>query len=98
MQQQQQQQNMNQTQQNQMPQAPNVITSKDLLYITDMMSWNLMAMKKAHFYESQCQIPEVSQAMKEICEMHERHYHKILNHLGNHQQQMSQSSGQQQMQ
>lgn len=77
----QQQTNTTQNEQNVMNQAPNVITSKDLLYLTDMMSWNLMAMKKAHFYAGQCQIPEISQAMEKACQMHERHYQKILNHL-----------------
>ena len=90
---QQQQQNTAQNQQ-QMPQPPNVISSKDLLYITDMMSWNLMAMKKAHFYESQCQIPQIAQAMQKVCQLHERHYEKILSHLENSNNQPSSPTNQ----
>ena len=90
---QQQQQNTTQNQQ-QMPQPPNVISSKDLLYITDMMSWNLMAMKKAHFYESQCQIPQIAQAMQKVCQLHERHYEKILSHLENSNNQPSSPTNQ----
>lgn len=90
---QQQQQNTAQNQQ-QMPQPPNVISSKDLLYITDMMSWNLMAMKKAHFYESQCQIPQIAQAMQKVCQLHERHYEKILSHLENSNNQPSSPNNQ----
>ncbi|MBE4907370.1 hypothetical protein IMZ08_04750 [Bacillus luteolus] len=78
----QQQQNVNQNQQV-MSQAPNVITTKDLLYLSDMMSWNLMALKKAHFLAGQCQIPELSQALDKAGQMHQRHYEKILGHLQN---------------
>ncbi|MBD8071480.1 hypothetical protein F7888_21400 [Bacillus sp. PS06] len=84
--------------QNQQPiqsEPPAVLSSKDLLYLTDMMSWNLLALKKAHFYESQCEISEISQAMKQACEMHERHYRTILGHL-DASKQPSQSQQQQQ--
>lgn len=84
------------TGQNVMSQAPNVITTKDLLYLTDIMSWNLMALKKAHFYESQCQVPEISQAMQKACEMHERHYQMVLKHLENTNQPSASQSTQQQ--
>lgn len=104
----QQQQNTSQTQNQQavMPQAPAVITTKDLLYLSDMMSWNLMAMKKAHFFANQCQVPELSQALDQAGQMHQRHYEKILGHLQNtnqptqgmQQQQQQQQNNQQQMQ
>ena len=53
----QQQQNFNtQNQQAVFQQPPAVISSKDAMYLTDMLSWNLLAMKKAHFYAQQVRI------------------------------------------
>ncbi|WP_453994034.1 hypothetical protein [Bacillus nitroreducens] len=83
----------------QMSETPDVITSKDLLYLTDMMSWNLLALKKAHFFAGQCQMPEISQALEKACQMHERHYRQILEHMQKHTgqapQQPNQNQGQQ---
>ncbi|MBU8906627.1 hypothetical protein [Desertibacillus haloalkaliphilus] len=81
---QQQQQPMNQ--QGLMPQPPSVVTTKDHLYINDMLSWNLLAMKKAHFFAQQCVDPEVKNALEQAGQMHERHYQQILGHLQNNQQ------------
>lgn len=45
-----QQQNMNmQNQQGMMQQPPGIISTKDALYLTDMMSWNLLSAKKRIF-------------------------------------------------
>jgi len=86
----------------QMSETPAVITSKDLLYLTDMMSWNLLALKKAHFFAGQCHMPEISQALEKACQMHERHYRQILDHMQKHTgqapQQPSQNQQSQQMQ
>lgn len=82
----------------QMSEAPAVITSKDLLYLTDMMSWNLLALKKAHFYAGQCQMSEISQALEKACQMHERHYRQILNHMQKHTGQAPQMPNQSQIQ
>lgn len=91
----QQQQNMGinqgQQQQNIMPEPPNVITSKDHLYITDMLSWNLLAIKKAHSFAQLCTDQQVKQAVEQAGKMHYRHYQMLLNHLNQQQsQQMSQ--------
>nr|WP_051382234.1 hypothetical protein [Sediminibacillus terrae] len=64
-----------------MQQPPNMISEKDLLYITDMLSWNLNASKKANFYAEQCQLPEIKQALDTTAKMHQRHYQQILSHL-----------------
>lgn len=83
----QQQQQSNQFgQQGIMPQPPSVVTSKDHLYITDMLSWNLLAMKKAHFFAGQCKDPEIKTALEQAGQMHQRHYQKILGHLQNQNQ------------
>lgn len=63
-------------------QPPPVISTKDALYLTDMLSWNLLAMKKAHFYAQQVQDQELINAFNQCGQMHQRHYEQILSHLG----------------
>ncbi|HYK72846.1 MAG TPA: hypothetical protein VEV44_06910 [Pseudoneobacillus sp.] len=85
-----QQQNMNmQNQQGLMQQPPAVISTKDSSYITDMLSWNLLAMKKAHFFAAQCQDPEIKGIIDQCGQMHQRHYQQILSHMNNHLQNQS---------
>ena len=67
-----------------MQKPPGIISTKDLLYLQDMMSWNLNAMKKTHFFANQAQDQEVKNALHAVCTLHERHYQKLLNHLAQH--------------
>lgn len=71
------------TQQNQVPipAPPRVITTKDLSYIKDALSWQLIAFKKFHFYAQQVQEPQIKQALEKAGQMHQRHYQKLLTHL-----------------
>jgi hypothetical protein len=71
-----------------MPQPPKMVSTKDQLYLTDMLSWNLNAAKKAHFFAQNCTIPEIRQAIERACQMHEKHYQLILEHLNNQKQMM----------
>ena len=64
-----------------MEQPPHVITTKDFAYINDMLAWNLLAMKKAHFAAGQCQSPDVKAAIDECGKMHQRHYQMLASHL-----------------
>lgn len=84
-----QQQNMNfQNQQQEIMQTPpSVVSTKDSLYLTDMLSWNLLAMKKAHFFAQQCQDQELKTEIEKCGQMHQRHYEKILTHLNSSQNQ-----------
>jgi hypothetical protein len=76
-------QNMNvQNQQAIMQQPPEVISTKDSLYLNDMLSWNLLAMKKAHLFATNCQDQEVKAELEKCGQMHQRHYQMILNHMG----------------
>ncbi|WP_439108470.1 hypothetical protein [Alkalihalophilus lindianensis] len=70
-----------QTGQMQYPEPPQIITTKDALYLNDMLSWNLLAMKKAHFFAEQCQDQEIKQVLEKAGMMHQQHYEKILTHL-----------------
>jgi hypothetical protein len=64
-----------------MQQPPAMISTKDLSYINDMLSWNLDAFKKANFYAEQCQNQEVKTAVNQAGQMHQQHYQKLLQHL-----------------
>ncbi|MFT8361906.1 MAG: hypothetical protein ABF608_01905 [Sporolactobacillus sp.] len=75
------------------PQPPEILTNKDLLYIEDMLSWNLNAIKKAHHYASVCQDRDIVQAMNRACQLHTRHYQCILNHLQKHAETINSSGG-----
>ncbi|MBY6035044.1 hypothetical protein KUV80_00160 [Fictibacillus nanhaiensis] len=70
---------------------PQVVTGKDLNYIKDMLSWNLLGMKKAHFMATQCQDPEVKATLEKACQMHENHYKQIIRHISSHQSTINQT-------
>ncbi|WLR41346.1 hypothetical protein LC087_10495 [Bacillus carboniphilus] len=72
---------------NTMNQPPNVLSTKDLLYLEDMLSWNLIAMKKAHSFATQCTNPEVQNELNKVGEMHNKHYQQILQKLQSNNQQ-----------
>ncbi|TVY10758.1 ferritin-like domain-containing protein [Paenibacillus cremeus] len=63
------------------PVPPRVITTKDLSYLKDAMSWELSAFKKFHFFAQQAQNPQIKQALDKAGQMHQRHYQKLLTHL-----------------
>lgn len=80
----QQQQNTSQAQnQPLMMQPPQVITTKDHLYLKDQLSWELVAMKKCRHFASECQDEQIRQAIDEAGQMHQRHYQILLSHLQN---------------
>lgn len=86
-----QQQPMNQQGQP-MSQPPQVLTDKDLLYISDMLSWNLMAMKKANDMSQNCTDQQVSQSLDTAGKMHQQHYQTLLSHLQNNANQQGSST------
>jgi hypothetical protein len=70
---------------------PQVIMVKDLLYLKDHLSWQLMAMKKCAHFAIECEDPEIKQALDQTGKMHYKHYQLLLKHLQvNNQQQMTQ--------
>lgn len=80
------QQTQTQSQSGQQPilmQPPQVITTKDHLYLKDQLSWELIAMKKCRHFAQECQDPEIRQAIDKAGEMHQRHYNMLLRHLQN---------------
>ncbi len=66
-----------------MQQPPQVITGKDLLYLKDQLSWELLATKKCRHFAGECTDPEIAQAIDKAGQMHQRHYQLLLGHLQN---------------
>jgi hypothetical protein len=64
-----------------MPTPPNMVSTKDQMYLSDMLSWNLLACKKAHFFAKMCQNEDVKAVLEQAGQMHQKHYNKILEHL-----------------
>jgi hypothetical protein len=64
-----------------MGEPPNVITTKDLAYLKDALSWELLAMKKCKQFAASASDPEIRQSIDGIGQMHQRHYQKLLQYL-----------------
>jgi spore coat protein CotF len=87
-------QSMANQQQQQVP--PQVITTKDCMYLKDELSWELLAMKKCSELAKQCTDPEIRQAIDKVGHVHQQHYMRILNHLQtNNELAMQQATGSQ---
>ncbi|MDQ6598488.1 ferritin-like domain-containing protein [Bacillus salipaludis] len=63
------------------PFPPRAITTKDLLYIKDVLSWELLAFKKFHHLAQQATNPQFKQALDKAGRMHQNHYQRLLTHL-----------------
>lgn len=57
------------------------ITGKDLNYLSDEMSWQLLAMKRCHHYSQHVQNPQLKQAIDQVGQMHQRHFEELLSLL-----------------
>jgi hypothetical protein len=62
-------------------QPPNMISTKDLAYLTDALAWELLAFKKCHQYARMCTDSEIQQNIDRIGQMHQQHYGQLLNYL-----------------
>ncbi|PLT35421.1 ferritin-like domain-containing protein [Bacillus sp. V5-8f] len=63
------------------PNPPRAITTKDLLYLKDALSWELLAFKKFSFYAKQVNNPVFKEAFDSAGRMHQNHFKKLLTHL-----------------
>lgn len=63
------------------PTPPRAISTKDLSYLKDAMSWEMLAFKKFHFYAGHVQDEEIKQALDQAGKMHQEHYQRLLSHL-----------------
>jgi hypothetical protein len=63
------------------PFPPRAITTKDLNYLKDALSWELLAFKKFHFLAQQTSNPQIKQALDQAGQMHQNHFQKLITHL-----------------
>ncbi|WP_046173680.1 ferritin family protein [Domibacillus indicus] len=63
------------------PYPPRALSTKDLLYLKDALSWELLAFKKFHFFAQQVSNPDIQQALDRAGKMHQDHFQKLLAHL-----------------
>lgn len=61
-----------------MKEVPNIISTKDLSYIKDMLSWNLVMAKKSKEYLKLVGDKDVKELLKKINEVHKSHYEMLL--------------------
>ncbi|MEX2415786.1 MAG: hypothetical protein WD424_06555 [Paenibacillaceae bacterium] len=59
----------------------NQLSDKELHYIKDYMSWELLAMKKCQHAAESCQNPEIQTQIRAIGKTHTQHYGTLLSHL-----------------
>ncbi|NLK07410.1 MAG: hypothetical protein GX316_01760 [Firmicutes bacterium] len=64
-----------------MMQPPEIVTTKDLAYIQDALSWELLAAKKFAMYAQMAQDADVKNLCDGLAKMHQGHYQKLLSHL-----------------
>ena len=69
------------SQQYRMNQPPRVLSTKDCAYLTDALSWELLAAKKAYFLASQCSDQQIKHQLEQICQLHQTHCDILLNQL-----------------
>lgn len=61
-----------------MKEVPNIISTKDLSYIKDMLSWNLVMAKKSKEYLKLVGDKDVKERLKKVNEVHKSHYEMLL--------------------
>lgn len=61
-----------------MKEVPNIISTKDLSYIKDMISWNLVMAKKSKEYLKLVGDKDVKELLKKVNEVHKSHYEMLL--------------------
>ena len=65
------------------------LSTKELNYLKDFLSWELLMAKKCNQYGYQEMIPEFQQAFHDAGKMHQQNYLKLVNYL----QQVTDSQG-----
>ncbi len=61
-----------------MNEVPNIISTKDLSYIKDLIKWNLVLSKKARMYKEIIENEDVKKFANKISKLHSGHYKKLL--------------------
>lgn len=57
------------------------LSSKELNYVKDHLSWELLMAKKYNDYSQQVTDPQLQQTIEDIGKKHQSNYNKLLNFL-----------------
>jgi hypothetical protein len=61
-----------------MNEVPNIISTKDLAYIEDMIKWNLIMSKKVGMYKEAITDEDLKTLFDDIAKMHSNHYKDLM--------------------
>jgi len=64
----------------------NLLTDKELLYVKDFLSWELLAIKRFSEIAGACQDANLRTLIDSVGKRHQAHYNKLLSHLQRHSQ------------
>ena len=67
-----------------MKQVPDMISTKDLDYLSDMFNWNFNASKVALHFSNEASDEDVKNIANEAAQMHSQICHKLIDILGGH--------------
>lgn len=61
-----------------MKEVPNIISTKDLSYIKDMLNWSLTIAKKAKHYSELTEDKEIYDFFNKVKKVHKKHYECLI--------------------
>lgn len=64
-----------------MIQPPKIVSTKDLLYLKDILAWQLLVIKRFAHFSREVKMPALKQLLGQLIEMHKQHYQTLLSHL-----------------
>lgn len=64
-----------------MNEVPNIISTKDLDYIKDMLKWNFVLVKKANFFMEVITDEDSKKLIEKVIKVHKSQYEKIMDIL-----------------
>lgn len=64
-----------------MNEVPNIISTKDLDYIKDMLKWNFVLVKKASFFMEVITDEDAKKLIEKVIKVHKSQYEKIMDIL-----------------
>lgn len=64
-----------------MNEVPNIISTKDLDYIKDMLKWNFVLVKKANFFMEVITDEDAKKLIEKVIKVHKSQYEMIMDIL-----------------
>ncbi|MFK7696179.1 hypothetical protein [Paenibacillus sp. HJGM_3] len=59
----------------------NMLTDKELNYVKDFLSWELLAVKKCEDAANACTDVQIQNKLRQCGQKHVQHYNQLLTHL-----------------